>query len=172
MIEGRHIKIRAFEERDIEVIFNLFQKSVIKAEIYISEFESKVKLKELFLKNGLIDENIAYFIIANLQDEIIGLIYFKKPLAHLALDIGFIIFEEKNRAKGYMKESLKLFSRYIFSTRNINRLQLSIPDYNRAAIAVAQGCNFSFEGIAKQALFFKGELLDLCVYSLLRKDVE
>ncbi|NGX43948.1 MAG: hypothetical protein K1060chlam3_00105, partial [Candidatus Anoxychlamydiales bacterium] len=87
-----------------------------------------------------------------------------------AQELKYIIFDEKNRGKGFMKEALKVFSSFLFSNRKINRLQLAIPDYHRASIAVAQKCGYIFEGIAREAIFSNGKYLDVCIYSLLRKE--
>ncbi|NGX32778.1 MAG: hypothetical protein K1060chlam4_00830, partial [Candidatus Anoxychlamydiales bacterium] len=54
-----------------------------------------------------------------------------------AQELKYIIFDEKNRGKGFMKEALKVFSSFLFYNRKINRLRFAIPDYHRASIAVA-----------------------------------
>ncbi len=69
-----------------------------------------------------------------------------------------------------MSEALNLFSIYLFATRKVYRLQLAIPDYHRASIAIAQKCGYTFEGIIRQAMFARGKYIDLCLYSLLRTE--
>ncbi|MBN2478720.1 MAG: GNAT family N-acetyltransferase [Parachlamydiales bacterium] len=170
MIEGRHVNIRAVQEGDLKDLFLHVQKAISKDEFFEPFFESLSSLNEKFKKTFLWDENESYALILNFSNEIIGMISSKKISIYDALDIKYIIFDKKNRARGYMKESLLIFSNYLFQTRKINRLQLSIPNYHRASIAIAQKCGFAFEGIFKEALFSNGKYLDLCIYSKLRKD--
>ena len=108
--------------------------------------------------------------ILDSQERMLGYIKFKKKQFEDSFELAFFIFSSKDRGKGLMTEALNQFCSYLFTTRRVNRLQLSIPDYNRAAIAVAQKSGFVFEGIARQALFSKGKYIDLCRYALLREE--
>ncbi|NGX55918.1 MAG: putative ribosomal N-acetyltransferase YdaF [Candidatus Anoxychlamydiales bacterium] len=170
MIESHLLKIRPIKEKDLDVLYALLEQSILKNEFFPKNIESEYKFKRNFLENGLWDENDASTIITNLKDEIIGMITYQRAALIDALEIKYIIFNEKNRGRGFMKEALNLFSKYLFSTKQINRLQLAIPDYHRASIAVAQKCGYIFEGIARGALFSKGSYLDLCIYSMLRDE--
>ena len=55
---------------------------------------------------------------------------------------------------------------------SLSWLQLAIPDYHRASIAVAQKSGYKFEGIARGATFNKGQYVDLCIYSMLREECQ
>ena len=172
MLEGRNIKVRPVKEVDLPTLFSFIEKSYIQNEFFINNFESEHIFKNEFFENGFFSETKKIVLITNLKSEIIGSIYAQKSDIFDFFDLKYIIFEEKNRARGFMKEALFLFSNYLFMKKNINRIQLAIPNYHRASIAVAQKTLFSFEGIAREALYFNGEYLDLCIYSKLKKDVE
>jgi len=172
MIEGRNVKIRPLKDKELDHFFSLLEMSLIKNEFFPFSIESEYNFKKEYQKTGFWDEAQGIALILNLNNEILGMIAYIKSYFLEALELKYIIFDEKNRAKGYMKESLNLFSSYLFANRQINRLQLAIPDYHRASIAIAQKCGYTFEGIAREAIFSKGKYLDVCIYSLLRKEVK
>ena len=71
-----------------------------------------------------------------------------------------------------MTEALSLLARYLFETRTIRRLQLSVVVGNLASKRVAEKCGFTSEGIARKAVFLRGEHRDLEWFSLLREEAE
>lgn len=172
MIEGRNIKIRPLKDKEIDHFFSLLETAIIRNEFFPFNIESEYNFKKQYQNTGFWQENEGIALILNFDDEIIGMIAYIKSYFLEAFELKYIIFEEKNRAKGYMKEALSFFSSFLFANRKINRLQLAIPDYHRASIAVAQKCGYTFEGIAREAIFSKGKYLDVCIYSLLRKEAK
>ncbi|MFA6119506.1 MAG: GNAT family protein [Parachlamydiales bacterium] len=173
MIEGRNVKIRPLKEKEIGLFFSFLEAAMIKNEFLPFDIiESEFCFKKEFQSDGLWKENNGMAVILDFEDQIIGMISYNKAHFLDAFELKYIIFDEINRGKGYMKEALKLFSNYLFSSKKINRIQLTIPNYHRASIAVAQKCGYVFEGIAREAIFSNGEYLDVCVYSLLRREIK
>lgn len=172
MIEGRNIKIRPLKEKEVDHCFSLLEVALIKNEFFPFNIESEFIFKRQYQNTGFWSEEEGIALILNLDDEIIGMLAYVKSIFLEAFELKYIIFDEKNRGRGYMKEALTLFSSFLFASRKINRLQLAIPDYHRASIAVAQKCGYTFEGISREAIFSRGKYLDVCIYSLLRKEVK
>jgi RimJ/RimL family protein N-acetyltransferase len=70
-----------------------------------------------------------------------------------------------------MTEALSVLAQYLFAARKINRLQLAIMRPNTASKRVAEKCGFTFEGVARGAIFHHGANHDLDIYSLLRAEL-
>ena len=170
MIEGRNVKIRPIKTLELDQFFSILEIAQMQNEFFPFDVESEYNFKKEYESTGFLQEDKGLALILNLKNEIIGMISYIKSIFLDAQELKYIIFDEKNRGKGFMKESLKVFSSFLFSNRKINRLQLAIPDYHRASIAVAQKCGYIFEGIAREAIFSNGKYLDVCIYSLLRKE--
>ncbi len=170
MVDGRNISLRPIRERDLDSFFLLMESAGSFIEFFPRLIDSEYLFKQKFAKSGLWDDNEGYCLIINHDKKIIGMISYLRSNFLDAYDLSYIIFEEENRGKGFMKEALSLFSKFLFANKTINRLQLSIPDYHRASIAIAQKCGYTFEGISREAIFSRGKYLDLCVYSMLRKE--
>jgi RimJ/RimL family protein N-acetyltransferase len=124
-----------------------------------------------FYETGFWTEDKGTLLILH-KDQLIGAIWFEKQLPSECLDLRFAIFLPEHRNQGYMTEGLKLAVRYLFATQKTQRLQISVPDYSKPILRLAQKCGFQFEGIARSALFQRGAYVDLCIYSLLRKEIE
>ncbi len=170
MIEGRNIKIRPIKTFELDQVFSILEVAQMQNDFFPFDVESEYNFKKEYQATGFWQEDKGLALILNLKNEITGMISYIKSIFLDALELKYIIFDEKNRGKGFMKEALKVFSAFLFSNRKINRLQLAIPDYHRASIAVAQKCGYIFEGIAREAIFSNGKYLDVCIYSLLRKE--
>lgn len=170
MIVGKKIRIRLVKQKDLVELIPLLQASVYRFDGFIDTLEPEHILYEKFQRKGFWAEDDGMMVIVDRKENILGaLIYKGSDLIH-AIDIKYAIFDEQDRGQGFMKEALSLFSAYLFSTKQTNRLQLSIPDYHRASIAVGQKCGYKFEGIARGASFNKGKYIDLCIYSMLREE--
>lgn len=110
-------------------------------------------------------------LITNISDEIIGDISFSKT-TDFELNIGYRLFENKNRKKGYMTQALKLFSKYLYSTiPSVTRLSLYTAEDNIPSRKLAEKCGFVQEGILRNAYFYRGKICNWIIYSLLREDV-
>jgi len=155
---------------DMDSYVKLLQPYLLYYNQFFHKTHSPYQLKQEFEKSGLWEENSGVMAITDEDNKIIGSIWFYKTNLFEAYEISYLIFNEEDRGKGVMSEALKLFSAFMFAAKNINRLQVSIPDYHRASIAVVQKCGYTFEGIARQAVFSNGKYNDLCLYSLLREE--
>ncbi len=172
-MEGKNIILRPLKEKDLEDFFRFKEKLRLSGSIlFFDDLSSEFKFKQKFAKTGFWEDLEGSTLLLDRKERMLGFISFHRIHFTETLDLSFYIFRPEDRGKGFMSEALLLFSQYLFSTKKINRLQLHIPNYNRAAMAVAQKCGFSFEGILREALFCKGQYVDLCLYALLRNDVK
>ncbi len=174
MIEGSKINIRMLCEKEVDLYFYLCRDFFFKESCFFSPayLSSKHSFLEKFKENALWGELEGVALIVDKEDEknIIGSLWFQKAPAFDAFEISYAIFKKENRGNGFMGNALFLFTSYLFYTKKINRLQLYIPDYNRAALSVAKKCGYIFEGIARKAFFNKGKYIDVCLYSILREE--
>jgi ribosomal-protein-alanine N-acetyltransferase len=69
--------------------------------------------------------------------------------------------------KGIMTEAVTLMVKYAFQNFNLVRLQAGVYSSNPASMKVLEKAGFTKEGIAKKAIFKRGEFLDEHIYALL-----
>lgn len=169
MIEGKNILLRTVKESDLTELYSYFDSIRMKGEYLSGELLSDHQFRLSFYETGFWSEEKGTLLVIQ-ENRLVGAIWFEKQTFFDCLDLHFYIFHAEDRGKGIMKEAISLFSTYLFATKKIERLQISIPDYCKSALRIVQKCGFQFEGIARSSLFHRGAYLDLCIYSLLRSE--
>ncbi len=167
MLEGKNIHLRTVKEVDLTELYAYLDSIRMKGEYLSSELLSEHAFRLQFYETGFWSEEKGTLVIVQ-ENRLVGALWFERQIFFDCLDLHFYIFRSEDRGKGIMSESLPLFCAYLFATKKIERLQISIPDYSKGALKLAQLCGFHFEGIARSALFHRGMYLDLCIYSQLR----
>ncbi len=169
MLESKNLILRTVKEADLKELYSYFDSIRLKGEYLSGELLSEHQFQLQFFETGFWGDTGGTLLLAQ-GDKRVGALWFEKQSFFECLNLQFYIFHPEDRNKGLMKEALPLFCAYLFSTKRVERLQISIPDYSKAALRVAQRSGFQFEGIARSALFHRGRLVDLCIYSLLRSE--
>jgi len=173
MLKGEKITLRVTQERDLDTLFDLESDLEQAGDYFPTRLQSAATFKAEFQKDGFWGENFWMLLIVNKDDQILGEIFYFKPVIYLdALEIGYILHDQASRGKGYMTEALSLLVRYLFEQHTTNRLQLTVLIGNHASKRVAEKCGFQSEGILRQAVFVKGKRADLEIFSLLREKWE
>jgi RimJ/RimL family protein N-acetyltransferase len=172
MIKGTHINLRVVQEKDLPVLFQFLSDIENRGDFYPIELTSEPKFRQNFAQTGFWTEDFGRLLIVDKNDTVLGqIMYFKSVPYFDAFEIAYILFDAQSRGKGVMTEALTLFVRFLFETKKINRLQLTVFVGNTASKKVAEKCGFQSEGIARRAVFHKGKYVDLEWFSILREDI-
>lgn len=173
MIRGAHITLRVVQEKDLETLFHYYSDIDNRGEFFPIWFPSAAVFKHDFHQHGFWHEQQRRLVIVDHDDALVGSIWFYQPVRYFdALEIGYILFDQGSRNKGYTTEALSLLACHLFETRTIRRLQLTVAVGNLASKRVAEKCGFTSEGIARKAVFLRGKHVDLEWFSLLREEAE
>jgi [ribosomal protein S5]-alanine N-acetyltransferase len=161
------------QEKDLDTLFQYYSDIENRGEFFPIWLPSEAVFKNDFKQHGFWSGNQRRLVIVDKDDMLLGSIWFYQSIDYFdALEIGYILFDQGSRNKGYMTEALSLLARYLFETRNIRRLQLTVVVGNMASKRVAEKCGFTSEGIARKAVFLRGRNVDLEWFSLLREEAE
>lgn len=88
-----------------------------------------------------------------------------------SFDIGYSI-GEKWWNKGIATEALKMVIKYLFTDLKANRIEAYHDIRNMASGRVMQKCGMMFEGILREAKMARCGAVDVCLYSILKRDLE
>lgn len=115
------------------------------------------------------DRNAGDFIIVRIDDDQpVGRIrYFHLNLLNRSAELGYIVAPDEQN-KGYAKEGLKLLIDYLFSQMNLNKVYAQTASFNKTSIKLLESLNFKLDGTLRQHHYYKGDLYDDLLYSLLR----
>jgi RimJ/RimL family protein N-acetyltransferase len=169
MLECKNVYLRTVKESDLAELYSCFDSIRMKGEYLSSDLLSEHQFRLDFYETGFWSEEKGTLVLIH-EERMVGAIWFERQAFLDCLDLQFYIFRQEDRGKEWMREALCVFVPYLFATKKVERLQISIPDYSKSALRVAQKCGFQFEGIARSALFHRGKYLDLCIYSFLRSE--
>ncbi len=88
---------------------------------------------------------------------------------HKRIEIGY----DLNRdywGKGIMKEALSLIIDYAFTESEVNRIEAFVEPPNRSSRILLEKLGFSMEGVLREHEMCRGNIIDIQIFSLLRRD--
>jgi len=173
VIKGKKINLRLVREDDLDSMYQQLSDLSNRGQYYPMMLIPEAQFKKTFYENGFWNDEFSRMLIVDHHDHMLGQIfYFKAAIYVDALELGYLLFNEKHYCKGYTTEALQLFVHYLFANKTMNRLQLRISPEHIASIKVAQKAGFQFDGTRKQIMFLRGQHIDLDEYALTRQDYE
>ena len=86
--------------------------------------------------------------------------------------LGIFIGEKAYWGLGYGSDAILTLLHFAFGEMNLNRVELTVFDYNERAIRSYQKCGFQLEGSRRQALYREGAYHDVLIMSILRHEYE
>jgi [ribosomal protein S5]-alanine N-acetyltransferase len=84
-------------------------------------------------------------------------------------EIGYAL-DPGERGKGYTREAAKLIVDFLFTTKNIERIEAVTDVDNVASQRVLESVGFKREGTLRKRSFTKGEYRDEYIYSILSEE--
>lgn len=131
--------------------------------------------KERARQNGGLSSYAMTFLYWHALDKetqkVIGSIgYYRVFPEHERGEIGYNIYDEANRRKGYMKELMPIVLAYGFETMKLHRIEAMISLDNEASIGLIEKFGFVEEGLLREHYYKDGKHEDSVVFSLLKSE--
>lgn len=167
------IRIRPFRREDLER-YVLQTEENKEREVGLSfRLKRMSELYQAFEKNGLLSKEEGRLLIVSEEDQILGyLSYFKGSPYVNGYEIGYQIFSEVERKKGYGTEAVRQMVKFLFESYPILRLQICFREENIASQRVAEKAGFLYEGTLKSVYKVRGKLINHKLYALTRSEWE
>ncbi len=173
MIEGKLINLRAPEFSDLE-----------RNTRWINDREVTRFLQMRYQMSGLAEEEWlrdlcskpisferAFFAIEAKDGAHIGNTnLFNASAENRSAELGIMIGEKEYWSRGFGTDALVTLARFGFDEMNLNRIQLTVYDFNERAQAAYRKAGFVEEGRLRQAMYRVGEYHDIVVMGLLRDE--
>lgn len=174
MLKGDRINLRTIRAKDLEKLLELSSDIAARGQHYPLALPTETSLRARYDKDGFWGDDSGFMLIVDkATDHILGQVIHFKPVHYYdCVEIGYIIFDVKNRGKGYLSEALRMFCKYLFDLKPIHRIQVQVEPDNIGSRKAAEKCGFQFEGTARSAMISRGKPVDINVFSLIRSDFE
>ncbi|WP_055436485.1 GNAT family N-acetyltransferase [Lacinutrix algicola] len=169
-LKGEQIYLRALEPEDLEFIHTIENdESIWELSSTVTPY-SRFLIKE-YLEHShkdIYEVKQLRLLISDYNNTAIGLIdVFDFDIKNRRAGIGILIYNTKNRAKGYGKEALALLSNYCFLHLDLHQLYCNISETNEASIKLFENQGFTRIGLKKDWNFQNGKYTNEYSYQLI-----
>lgn len=171
--EGERIRLRAREASDLELMYRWINDWET-VQFIASRYPRSRKFEREWLEAGDPAYGEAAFIAETLDEG--------RPIGWLGLHhgkpedrcvgLGIAIGEAEYRDGGYGTDMMRTVSRVAFDVMNLNRVELTVYDWNPRAIRVYEKVGYRREGVLRHAMFRAGKWHDLVLMALLRGELQ
>ncbi len=115
----------------------------------------------------------SFIMVEKSTNRIIGRIgYHTWKAVYERAEIGYGLYYEDAKQKGYMKEAIKAVLVYGFENMKLNRVEAFASPLNTPSIKLIERYGFQHEGLLRQHYGRNGVREDSAVYGLLRSEYE
>lgn len=105
------------------------------------------------------------------SDKIIGWCgYHTWYIDHNRAEIGYGLFDDAFKQKGFMSEALPPIIEYGFRIMKLHRIEAFIASYNIPSLRLVDKLNFKKEGVLREHYFVNDRMEDSVVFSLLKSE--
>jgi RimJ/RimL family protein N-acetyltransferase len=172
VLKGEIITLRPVREADLELLRELDLDLESRGDYWPLVISSEVSYRRHFQETGFWNEEFGRLLMVDHHGEIIGEIAYFKTVPYMdELEIAYRLFGKQHWGKGATTEALRLLTRYLFDSRNLNRIRLCIDSENAASINVAEKAGYRREGTMRGCMYHRGRHHDMELYAILRGDV-
>ena len=121
-----------------------------------------------FLRKAEVSSDPLYYTVLNAEGRAVGHATFLRiDPANGVIEVGFIHFSPLMQRTALSTEAMYLMMRYVFETLGYRRYEWKCDALNAPSIAAAKRLGFTFEGIFRQAVVYKGRNRDTAWLSIL-----
>lgn len=170
MIEGRLVRLRAIEKKDLKKLRDWRNDPDVKK--FTREYRELSMQNQLqWLESLAKDRNTIMFAVETKKGKLIGCtgltyIDWKNRKAEVSIYIG----DKKYRKRGYGTDTLNTLMKYGFEELDLHMLFGEIFEYNEANIRLFEKCGFKRDGILRHRLYRDGKYWNSIFYSVLEDE--
>lgn len=170
-LKGELVYLRALEPEDLEFLYQVENNENVWHLSHTQTPYSLFVLKQ-YIKNAKADiyeaGQLRLTICTNQNLKPVGFIdLFDFDPKNKRAGVGILVYDKKDRNRGYGKEALMLLIKYAFLHLNLHQLYASIETDNISSISLFTNYGFECTGVRKEWNFQYGKWKDEGFYQLL-----
>jgi RimJ/RimL family protein N-acetyltransferase len=173
LLRGDRIRLAVLEKDDLETVVRWQQNATFMRLFDATPAYPKSRARlESWLQERQQDRTAFLFGLRRLDDDTL-LGYAELEGILWAHQVGWLSIAIGNPAcwgRGYGTEAMELLLSFAFHELNLHRIQLTVFDYNRRAIALYEKLGFRREGVFREFMQRDGRRHDMLLYGLLRQE--
>ncbi|WP_061307715.1 GNAT family N-acetyltransferase [Clostridium botulinum] len=167
-IKGKFVTLRAIEREDLELMKEMLNDSEIEKLVVGWSFPVSSYQQNKWYETNIENNNNLRFIIETEDDGAVGLATLTNiDWKNRRANHGIKLANKKNRTKGIGTDTVMAVMRYAFDELQLNRLDGSWFEDNKASKRLYEKCGWNTEGIRKQYIYKGGKYRDLAITGIL-----
>ena len=168
--KGNNIDLIPFEEEHIKISREWINNEDIT--LYMeSRFPNGISEQKEWYKRVLNDKTKKKLIIINKHAKNIGMVSLLNiDYKNQNTEIGIYVATNDQR-KGYAKEAISMMLSFAFKELNMHKIYAFIYKENVSSIKLFESVGFHHEYDDKESVFSNGKFIDVCTYSIFKKDI-
>lgn len=173
IIETPRLKLRKLNQEVFDFVFNNYTTEELRRFLALKLSEECELEKEKYRQGfSTFNKTFLYFqLIEKQSDKIIGWCgYHTWYTSHDRAEIGYILFEDKVKGKGYMTEVMTPILAYGFGEMNLHRVEAFVGKENLPSLKLMSNFGFKQEGHLKEHYLKNGVYEDSLLFALLRSE--
>jgi diamine N-acetyltransferase len=122
-------------------------------------------------KERTADEQL--FVIIGIKENVpVGIVrFFNMNHLNRSCELGLLV-DPDHRRKGYGLEAVRVLTRWLYRTRDLNKAYANTSSLNKATVGLLEKAGFKRDGVLRHQYYYDGELRDGYLYSLLRYECD
>jgi len=168
------VTLRSYTPEDAPALFRAIQKNRTHLRPWLAWIDGTTKEEHsrAFIEDALTQQHHQQGIAAGIfrNEEVIGgvgMLHWNHQLQKA--QIGYWI-DKQYEGTGLLSRCLEKFIDYLFETVNLNKIEIHFVASNERSAAIARRFNAKLEGILRDSCVVNGNLSDLVVTGLLKKE--
>lgn len=165
--------LKKVSAEDYKIIFETCTKDEIMTLLgIVTEADYAVEKNNCEQGYSMFNKSLVYFkLIDKVTSKVIGECGFHTWYTkHNRAEVGYKLFFDEYKRKGFMKEALAAVIDYGFTVMQLHRIEAMIGPDNEASLKLIAAFNFKEEGVLRQHYFTNNRYEDSVVFGLLSED--
>jgi RimJ/RimL family protein N-acetyltransferase len=172
MIEGKKVRIRAIEKRDIAEIMKWINDPEVKSNLLMRYPVSQYQ-EEKWIETALGTDNQRNKTFAlETKDGVYlgGIGLHKIDWENSNAEVGIVIGKKEYWNKGYGTDAMLAILDFGFNQMNLHRIYLRVFEFNQRGIRSYEKCGFKKEGILRHDRYREGRYYDTIMMGILKEE--
>jgi [ribosomal protein S5]-alanine N-acetyltransferase len=173
VLEGRSVRLRPPERRDLEGLFAWYNDPEIVAPFDRFEVDTFDDFARSIERAPGDPVSLAprYAVETRSPPEVVGVVGHYRPHPVLEfVDVWYVLGKTEARGKGYGREAVGLLVDHLFDSESVERVGATCDVENVPSVRLLEGLGLRREGTLRSALFHHGAWHDVHVYGITRAE--
>lgn len=172
MLKGQVVTLRPVQEEDLPALYDHLMDFDNRGEFWPPSVSTLTQLNKDLKEHGFWRDDFgSVVLIDNETGKLVGQMFWFKTVQYMTeLEIGYIMYDVTTRSRGGATEGCKMLTRFLFDSKNVNRIRLCIATENRPSRRVAEKSGYKHEGTQRGAAWNHGRHYDMELYAVTRDD--